>query len=171
MAGTVSRGRAHGLFDPVPPKITSMRLRFAATTVLCVLAGCSRSSERSLTIAVNAGVEGSALKAAAQEWGAAKNIKVEVVELPYANLFEKEQLDLTSRTGAYDVIMLDDPWFPKLVENGNLTPLTRDPDGDFVGPCVEVCKHPYHSGRYFALPYVGNSQLFFYRRDLFEKYK
>jgi multiple sugar transport system substrate-binding protein len=147
-----------------------MCLRLVAITGLCVLAGCSRSSERSLIIAVNAGVEGSALKSAAQEWGAAKGVKVEVVELPYANLFEKEQLDLTSRTGAYDVIMLDDPWFPKLVENGNLAPLTHDPDGDFVGPCLDVCRNPYRTGRYFALPYVGNSQLFFYRKDLFEKY-
>src|SRR6266851_6670129 len=100
-----------------------MRLRLAAATALCVLAACSRTSERSLIIAVNAGVEGSALKSAAQEWGAARGVKVEVVELPYANLFEKEQLDLTSRTGAYDVIMLDDPWFPRLVESGNLAPL------------------------------------------------
>jgi multiple sugar transport system substrate-binding protein len=121
-------------------------------------------------IAVNAGVEiGSQI--GRPEWGAARGVKVEVVELPYANLFEKEQLDLTSRTGAYDVIMLDDPWFPKLVENGNLAALTHDPDGDFVGPCLDVCRNPYRTGRYYALPYVGNSQLFFYRKDLFEKHK
>ena len=148
-----------------------MLLRLTAIALLCGLAACSRSSERSLTIAVNAGVEGSALKAAAQEWGATKSVKVEVVELPYANLFEKEQLDLTSRTGAYDVIMLDDPWFPKLVENGNLAPLTHGPDSDFVRPCIEVCLYPDIGGKFYALPYVGNSQLFFYRKDLFEKYK
>ena len=67
---------------------------------------------------MNAGVEGSALKAAAREWGELRNTRIEVVELPYANLFEKESLDLTSRTGAYDVIMLDDPWFPRLVADG-----------------------------------------------------
>ena len=32
-----------------------------------------------------------------------------------------------------------------------------------------MCKHPYESGELYALPYVGNSQLFFYRKDLFEK--
>src|SRR6266851_2490536 len=96
-----------------------MRLRLAAATALCVLAACSRTSERSLIIAVNAGVEGSALKSAAQEWGAAKGVKVEVAE-----------------------------W-----------------------PCLDVCRNPYRSGRYYALPYVGNSQLFFYRKDLFEKHK
>jgi len=124
-----------------------------------------------LTIAVNAGVEGTALKAAAQEWGAAHQTRIEVVELPYANLFEKEQLDLESRTGAYDLIMIDDPWFPRLASNDNLAPLPHDPDADFVQSCLNVCRYPATTGRYFALPYVGNSQLFFYRRDLFEKLK
>ncbi len=138
---------------------------------LVLLAACNRAPRRSLTIAVNAGVEGTALKTAAQEWGTDRGVHVEVVELPYANLFEKEQLDLTSRTGAYDVIMLDDPWFPRLVDGGNLAPLPKAPDADFLKSCIDVCKNPYRTGTMYALPYVGNSQLFFYRRDLFEKYK
>jgi multiple sugar transport system substrate-binding protein len=135
-------------------------------------AGCSRpASQKTLTVAVNAGVEGSALKAAAREWGQLRNTRIEVVELPYANLFEKESLDLSSRTGAYDVIMLDDPWFPKLIGDGGLAPLPRKPDADFLASCLAVCRYPYHSENFYALPYVGNSQLFFYRKDLFEKYK
>ena len=137
--------------------------------IACFLFSCSRTPERSLTIAVNAGVEGTALKAAAKQWGEANHVHIEVVELPYANLFEKEQLDLTSRTGAYDVIMLDDPWFPKMT--ADLAKLPRDPDADFVSTCLEVCRNPYKTGAYLALPYVGNAQLFFYRKDLFEKYK
>src|ERR1700730_12013347 len=96
-----------------------MRFVLSATLLFltgALLAGCSRSgSNKTLTIAVNAGVEGTALKAVAREWGEIHNTRIEVVELPYANLFEKESLDLQSRTGAYDVIMMDDPWFPKLV--------------------------------------------------------
>lgn len=130
-------------------------------------ASCSHSGVRSLTIAVNAGVEGTALKTAAQEWGSSHGVRIEVVELPYANLFEKVQLDLTSRTGAYDVIMMDDPWFPLMAANGNLAPLPREPDSDFIANCLQVCKN---GATYFALPYVGNAQLFFYRGDLFSKY-
>jgi multiple sugar transport system substrate-binding protein len=130
------------------------------------LTACSRQ-DKSLTIAVNAGVEGSALKAAAREWGALRQTRIEVVELPYANLFEKESLDLQSFTGAYDVIMLDDPWFPKLVADSGLTPLPRDPDADFLQSTLAVCRS---AGKFYALPYVGNSQLFFYRKDLFAKY-
>jgi multiple sugar transport system substrate-binding protein len=108
---------------------------------------------------------------AANEWGTAHGVRIEVVELPYANLFEKEQLDLTSHTGAYDVIMMDDPWFPRLVQGDNLAPLPHDPDTDFVTPTLDVSRNPYKTGKFYGLPYVGNSQLFFYRGDLFEKYK
>ena len=64
-------------------------MRVSLWLTLCVLlASCSRTPEKTLTVAVNAGVEGTALKLAAREWGAARGVHVEVVELPYANLFE-----------------------------------------------------------------------------------
>ena len=134
-------------------------------------AACGRTSSPALTIAINAGVEGDALKAAANEWAATNHAGVEIVELPYANLFEKELLDLTIRTGAYDVIMMDDPWFPRMVQDGNLAPLARQPGADFLASCLDVCREPYRTGQYYALPYVGNSQLFFYRKDLFDRYR
>jgi multiple sugar transport system substrate-binding protein len=144
-------------------------MRLFLSVALVLLAACSRSgSKKTLTIAVNAGVEGTALKTAAREWGELHNTRIEVVELPYANLFEKESLDLQSRTGAYDVIMMDDPWFPKLVADNGLNPLPRPPDPDFLASTLAVCRN---AGNFYALPYVGNSQLFFYRKDLFEKYK
>ncbi len=147
-----------------------MRFLPACTlSFLTFLAGCSHpASDKTLTVAVNAGVEGSALKAAAGEWGALHNTRIEVVELPYANLFEKESLDLESRTGAYDVMMLDDPWFPKLVAGGGLSAMPRAPGADFLTSCLAVCRN---AETFYALPYVGNSQLFFYRKDLFDKYK
>ena len=140
--------------------------RLLMAVVLLLLSGCDKSA-RPLTIAINAGVEGDALKAAAQEWGDKSGVRVDVVELPYSNLFEKLLLDLTSRTGAYDVVMMDDPWFPRMVEGGKLLELPT-PDSDFVESCLDVCRHPYKTGKFYALPYVGNSQLFFYRKDLFE---
>jgi multiple sugar transport system substrate-binding protein len=149
--------------------VPSLRSGIVVASLVMLLAGCSKSApEKSLTIAVNAGVEGSALKAAAQEWGELRKTRIEVVELPYANLFEKESLDLQSRTGAYDVLMMDDPWFPKLAADGGLAPIPHAPDADFLASCLAVCRR---AETFYALPYVGNSQLFFYRKDLFDKYK
>ena len=141
------------------------RDRLLTAVALLFIAACSKAPP-SLTIAINAGVEGDALKAAALEWGDKSGTRVEVVELPYSNLFEKLLLDLVSNTGAYDVIMMDDPWFPRLVADGKLMELPQ-PDGDFIESCLNVCRHPYKTGKFYALPYVGNSQLFFYRKDLF----
>jgi multiple sugar transport system substrate-binding protein len=141
--------------------------------------GCARVEGGSrLVVAVNAGVEGDALKAAAADYQTLTGARMEIIELPYANLFEKAMLDLDSRTGAYDVIMMDDPWFPRLASAGKLTalePLYRQagqpgPDDDFVATSLGLCRDPSQGNRLYALPYVGNSQLFFYRRDLFEKY-
>lgn len=141
---------------------------------------CSRghASGPRLVVAINAGVEGDALKAASWDYERISGTRMEIVELPYANLFEKAMLDLDSRTGAYDVIMMDDPWFPRLASGGKLAaldPLYRKsgaagPDDDFIASSLALCHDPYPDGRLYALPYVGNSQLFFYRKDLFDKH-
>jgi multiple sugar transport system substrate-binding protein len=159
-----------------------MRLTIILTLFLIfVLTNCSRPAEPTppqLTLAVVSGVEGDALKQAASDYGSQFGIQINIAQFPYANLFEKELIDLKSRTGAYDLIMLDDPWFPRFASEHlltELTPLLRGsgltgPDTDFVEASLALCRHPYQSGPLYAIPYVGNSQLFFYRKDLFEKY-
>lgn len=144
------------------------------------LSGCgsSNTGSKQLSIAVVSGVEGDALKQAARDYETLANLRVNIAEFPYDNLFEKELIDLTAATGAYDLIMLDDPWFPRFAANQLLTDLTplfqtqgkAGADDDFIRSSIALCKHPYETGATFALPYVGNSQLFFYRKDLFEKY-
>ena len=148
---------------------------------LVLFTGCQRGgsdSSKQLTLAVNSGVEGDALKQAARDYEAQTGVHINIAEFPYANLFEKELIDLNSATGAYDLIMLDDPWFPRFAHKQFLTELTpmlqargvQGPDPDFVQTSLALCRHPYQTGALYALPYVGNSQLFFYRHDLFEKY-
>lgn len=141
-------------------------------------AGCAKQDSRQLTLALIEGVEGEALKQAAQDYETQTGVRINFVQLPYQNLYEKEFIDLNARTGAYDLIMLDDPWFPRFASKEFLTDLTpllqkrghSGPDADFVEASVNVCRHPYQTGALYALPYVGNSQLFFYRKDLFEKH-
>src|SRR4030095_10697782 len=43
-------------------------------------------------------------------------------------------------------------------------------DSDFVPSSLALCRSPYETGTLYALPYVGNSQLFFYRKDIFAKH-
>lgn len=133
---------------------------------------------KQLTLAVNSGVEGDALKQAARDYETQTGVHIQIVEFPYNNLFDKESVDLSARAGAYDLIMLDDPWFPRFASEEFLTDLMplyqkrnlAGPDNDFIQTSLALCRHPYSTGSLYALPYVGNSQLFFYRKDIFEKY-
>jgi len=163
---------------------TNHLLTFGTTVLILVvfLNACSterKSNNTQLTLAVNSGVEGDALKQAALDYEKQTGVHINIAEFPYANLFEKELIDLNAGTGAYDLIMLDDPWFPRFATKQFLTdlsPLMQNrgqavPDPDFVPSSIALCRHPYQTGALYTLPYVGNSQLFFYRKDLFEKYR
>ena len=162
---------------------TSLRLAAITIAIIAIticFTNCrpTATGGKVLTIAINSGVEGDALRQAARDYEQQTGIHLNIAEFPYANLFEKELIDLNARTGAYDLIMLDDPWFPKFASLNVLTDLTpllqkrgkSGPDDDFVAASMALCRYPYQSGALLALPYVGNSQLFFYRKDLFQKH-
>src|SRR5918994_6605892 len=119
-----------------------MRLKILLASLL-LLASCTSNQKpngKQLTLAVVSGVEGEALKAAALDYEAQTGIHINIAQFPYANLFEKELIDLKARTGAYDLIMLDDPWFPRFAHEQLLTEFTpllqrrgqSGPDSDFV---------------------------------------
>ena len=62
--------------------------------------------------------------------------------------------------------MIDDPWFPQLAKF--LLPLKNVPPpliADIVPASIALGKFPYATGELRALPFVGNTQLLFYRPD------
>ena len=166
--------------DKLKPGRKPWLIVMVALSMAITFAGSCRPARdgKTLTLAINSGVEGDALRQAAKDYEKQTGVHIDIAEFPYANLFEKELLDLNSRTGAYDLIMLDDPWFPKFASLNVLTdfgPLLQrrgnaDPENDFVPSSMALCRHPYQTGSLFALPYVGNSQLFFYRKDLLARH-
>src|SRR6478672_8216299 len=126
-------------------------------TIVLILAvflnACSteqKSKNKQLTLAVNSGVEGDALKQAALDYEKQTGVHINIAEFPYANLFEKELIDLNAGTGAYDLIMLDDLWFPRFATKQFLTDLSAlmqnrghaVPDPDFVPRSIALCRHP-----------------------------
>ena len=150
----------------------------AAVLIFFGCRGERGEAEPTLLVAVNAGVEADSLKQAVADYQRQFGVRVQVVEYPYQSLFEKIIIALSGPNTNYDLVMLDDPWFPRFAQMGGLLELTSlyqaknlsGPDADFIEPCLALGRYPYGQGRLYALPYVGNTQLFFYRRDLFEKY-
>ncbi|MGC9529689.1 MAG: ABC transporter substrate-binding protein [Candidatus Bipolaricaulaceae bacterium] len=101
------------------------------------------------------------------------DVEIELLKLPYAGLYEKLVIDLAEGIGAYDIVMLDDTWATEFMSQGwlaDLEALGYTPDRDFVDSALAVGRYPYPSGALYALPHVGNVELFAYRKDLFEEY-
>ncbi len=148
------------------------KLVFAAMLALGSVAGAQAAD---LTLAVPNGSEGDGLRAAAADYGKLKGISIDIVQAPYSNLFEKAANAGAMRSGAYDIVLMDDPWLPFFAENGYLEDLssyfqaigTDGPDNDFLAKSVALCRNPYSTGKYVCLPYVGNAQMFFYNPELF----
>ncbi len=139
-----------------------------------VLAATSVQGADKLIIAGRDGGYAQALSKAVELYKA-KNpgVEVERLELPYGGLYEKATISLREKAGAYDVVMMDDTWAVEFMSNGWLADLDKlggGIDADFVKPAVDVSRYPVGSGPLYAIPFVGNVELFAYRKDLFEKY-
>jgi ABC-type glycerol-3-phosphate transport system substrate-binding protein len=139
-----------------------------------------RFEEKRLTIAVKQGVESVAIKVIAQRYSRENNISIEIVELPYDTLYDEESSQLqnehAARRGAippFDVIMVDDPWLYALASTGKglrvLDDLILPNQQDYFDSALQVAE--YCPGgkdcRYYAVPFVANSQLFVYRSGQF----
>ena len=130
----------------------------------------SSAASADITILVPSGSEGDGLRAAAADYSQMKGTKVEIVQAPYDNVFEQAANAGQTKSGAFDIVLMDDPWIPFFAENGHLENLTSyfnaigvpGPDNDFLAKSLAVCRNPYNTGPFVCIPYVGNAQMFFY---------
>ena len=134
-----------------------------------------------LRVAVREGPVSSGIITAVEEWEAMTGISVELHAFSHAYLQEEIFLDVDTESGQYDVVLIDDPWFPSLAGNNYLMPLSAfdyQADPDFVVGSLEMGMWPPPRGprppglsrdavsQLYALPLVGNVQLFWYNQDL-----
>jgi multiple sugar transport system substrate-binding protein len=145
----------------------------AVALALCLPLGLAQPSQE-LVIAGRDGVFGEAM-ALATQWFTEERpeVEIELLRLPYAGLYENLVISLRERSGAFDVVMLDDTWAPEFMSAGWLRDLeaagmTINPG--FIGSGLAASRYPYAEGDLFAIPHVGNVLLFAYRQDLFEAY-
>lgn len=139
--------------------------------------GLAGAAVAAITVLVPTGPDGAGLRSAAADYQAATGKSVEVVQVPFLNVFEKAALSCSARSGSFDILLIDDPWFQFLADNECLEPLgdyfraagTDGPDNDFVGKSLALCRNPYNTGPFFCLPYVGNAQFFFYNSEMLEE--
>jgi multiple sugar transport system substrate-binding protein len=148
-----------------------------------VPASVTKPSGGTLTIAAVQGSEDAPLKAIAPRYEQQYGVKVDIVEFPYDQLYEKLVTTFQANTSTYDLIMMDDPWMPKFGTSDWLQPLetsygfTRDPD--IPGVVYDVGTWPPPRGavppsergkaaHLLGITIVGNVEMFMYRKDMGE---
>lgn len=177
-----------------------------ALLVLALLGGACGSGEvelpqaitRPITIriAAFAGAETTALFRIIPEWEHITGNRVELgivdpatgevaVAGDYVTYRDAVIGNAEERAGAYDVVIIDDPWMPYLAGAGHLSPLSpfgyeRDPDiiersGSLgvwpptFGPLPPDQVGIARGAETYALPLVGNVMMLWYRQDILER--
>jgi len=131
-----------------------------------------------LVIAMNQHMETDALKPQLRLFKALSGIDVRIESYPENELHDKTLVDLSSRQGGFDVVMMDFMFTPQYAEAGLIEPLDAalaDPQrtdaawfaaDDFVPALVDAARY---KGKLWALPFTSESTLLFYRKDLLAK--
>jgi multiple sugar transport system substrate-binding protein len=133
-----------------------------------------------LTIAALTGDESLGLKAIAPAYTTKTGIKIEIVDNPYPDLYEKLVTTFKANDATFDLVMIDDPWMPKFGTDGSFQELgqfgiTRD--ADIAGIVWDVGTWPPPHGavppsevgktqQLLGVTVVGNVEMFMYRGDL-----
>lgn len=96
--------------------------------------------------------------------------KVTVVELPDSADETRAQMitDLRRGEGRFDLLNIDVAWTSEFAAAGWIAPLERDrfPLKSFLPPVVDTATY---DGRLYAVPYVTNAGMLFYRKDVLDR--
>lgn len=90
------------------------------------------------------------------DFTAKTGINVEIEEQPYGALKDKAILEMSAKTGVYDIVVLDTAWLAEFAEAGyvaDLTPLIekyKTPVDGYLPPQAQAC---VYQGKYYALPF------------------
>ncbi|RKX82801.1 MAG: sugar ABC transporter substrate-binding protein [Spirochaetes bacterium] len=153
-------------------------LLLAFSPILIWSGGQQEKGPVKLTVAGRDGGYGKAMQIAVDEYSKLHpDVSFEVLKLPGSSLYEKVVIDMKNSVGTYDVIMIDDPIATQFQKAGwlaNLDELYKkkgtSPDTDLISTAVKLGRYPYtDNGALYALPHVGNVELFAYRKDIFAK--
>jgi multiple sugar transport system substrate-binding protein len=143
------------------------------SAVALVLSGCgvggaeeAASESDELTVVVEGGGKAE-LQPIADLYQEKTGTKVTLVELPYAGLYDRISSELQAGQPSFDVAALDAIWLPAFAPA--LAPLddlfTSDVKDDLFGGLVSESQV---DGTFVGMPVWTNSEILFYRTDLFE---
>jgi multiple sugar transport system substrate-binding protein len=126
-------------------------------------------------IEINVGVEAGGpapefYKSIISEFTDKTGIKVNIMDVPGQNMHDRYVTESIAHTGGFDVFNMDQPWIPEFAEKGFIEPITAKVDKvdleDFFPSAIDTVSY---KGEIYALPYLVQTPIVYYRKDLFEK--
>lgn len=157
-----------------------MRIKFAAAALAASLTivGCAASPTASSPATSGSAAAGKTIRILAEGGGVGlqkgiatqftkdTGIKVEFVEVPYADVHDKLAADISTGAGSYDLATIDVIWMTEF--GPSLQPLddvmTAPVTADLADALVSDAKF---EGHFIGMPQWANAEILFYRSDLF----
>lgn len=140
-----------------------MKRFLAFVFTLSLLWGAASAQE--LTLLASAGGSGRTFEVAAQHFTEATGIPITVIQYPYAELREKQLLELVSGTGNLDIVSVDGAiWLAELAPY--LEPLTDVEVSSLIPSMVDIFTV---NDTLYAVPVRIGGWVLIYRQDLFNE--
>jgi multiple sugar transport system substrate-binding protein len=114
------------------------------------------------------------LQRRAPEFGKLTGAKINVVIVPFSDLYQKILTDAATGTNSYDAFVFDPQWLGDFVPPGYLEDLTSRIRADKkinwldIGPFFRNFSATY-KGRIYTVPLDGDFQMVYYRKDLLKR--
>jgi multiple sugar transport system substrate-binding protein len=108
------------------------------------------------------------------DYEAATGIKVNVVQTPWGEFYNRVGTEWAAKGTSYDLIVGDSQWVGQGVTQGHYVELTDFMNENNITESVTPAtlqyygEYPTGSGKYYAYPTEGDANGFAYRKDLFE---
>src|SRR5437773_10082520 len=100
--------------------------------------------------------------------------KVQVITVPFADLYQKLLTDFATKTNSYDATVFDPQWMGDYVPPGYLEDLTDRVKNDStlqwddIAPFFRDFSATF-KGKVYTIPLDGDFQMVYYRKDLLQK--
>jgi len=114
------------------------------------------------------------LQRRAPDFQKATGAKVEVITVPFSDLYQKILTDFATKTNSYDALVFDPQWMGDYVPPGYLEDLTdrvkKDTDLQWndISPFFRDFSATY-KGHVYTVPLDGDFQMVYYRKDLLQR--
>jgi len=114
------------------------------------------------------------LQRRAPDFEKATGAKVQVITVPFSDLYQKILTDFSTKTNSYDAMVFDPQWMGDYVPPGYLEDLTNRVQNDSTLQWSDIAAFfrdfsATFKGHVYTIPLDGDFQMVYYRKDLLQK--